>query len=157
MYPNIRVLLIIGCTLPVSSAEAERSFSGLQRIKSYLRNRMSDEQLSVETNLSNHYVKFYIYHYEYQRLLIKPITISRPSPTGYRQVANISGKTCRPSVGQQTTNCRPTVDRQSADRFFGELFFTITNIPVIPEFGWKPFPSQIYCFCSTMDMFTTMP
>ena len=41
MYPNIRVLLIIGCTLPVSSAEAERLFSGLRRIKSYLRNRMS--------------------------------------------------------------------------------------------------------------------
>ena len=46
MYPNIRVLLIIGCTLPVSSAEAERSFSDLRRIKSYLRNRMSDERLS---------------------------------------------------------------------------------------------------------------
>ena len=96
-----------------------------------------------------------------------------------RQVAYISGKTCRPSVGQLSADkrptvgrlsadrrptvgrlsadCRPTVDRQSADRFFGELFFTITNIPVIPESGWKPFPSQIYCFCSTMDMFTTMP
>ena len=46
MHPNIRVLLIIGCTLPVSSAEAERSISGLRRIKSYLRNRMSDERLS---------------------------------------------------------------------------------------------------------------
>ena len=46
MYPNISVLLIIGCTLPVSSAEAERSFSCLRRIKSYLRNRMSDERLS---------------------------------------------------------------------------------------------------------------
>ena len=46
MYPNIQILLIIGCTLPVSSAEAERSFSGLRRIKSYLRNRMSDERLS---------------------------------------------------------------------------------------------------------------
>ena len=46
MYPNIRVLLIIGCTLPVSSAEAELSFSGLRRIKLYLRNRMSDERLS---------------------------------------------------------------------------------------------------------------
>jgi len=46
MYSNIRVLLIIGCTLPVSSAEAERSFSGLRPIKSYLRNRMSDEWLS---------------------------------------------------------------------------------------------------------------
>ena len=46
MYASIRVLLIIGCTLPVSSAEAGFSFSGLQRIKSYLRNRMSDERLS---------------------------------------------------------------------------------------------------------------
>ena len=46
MYRNIRALLIIGCTLPVSSAEAERSLSGLRRIKSYLRNRMSDKRLS---------------------------------------------------------------------------------------------------------------
>ena len=30
MYPNISVLFIIGCTLPVSSAKAEHSFSGLQ-------------------------------------------------------------------------------------------------------------------------------
>ena len=45
--PQHKVLLIsIGCTLTVSSAEAERSFSGLRRIKSYLRNRMSDERLS---------------------------------------------------------------------------------------------------------------
>ena len=29
MSPNIRVLLIIGCTFPVSSAEAERSLSDL--------------------------------------------------------------------------------------------------------------------------------
>ena len=46
MYPNIRVLLIIGCTLPVSSAEAEPPFSALRRVKSYIRNRMSDERLS---------------------------------------------------------------------------------------------------------------
>ena len=46
MNPKTRVLVIIGCTVPVTSAEAERSFSGLRRIKSYLRNRMSDEQLS---------------------------------------------------------------------------------------------------------------
>ena len=37
---------IIGCTLPISSAEAERSFSGLRRIKSYLRNRMSEKRFS---------------------------------------------------------------------------------------------------------------
>ena len=45
-YPNTRVLLIIGCTLPISSAKAERSFFGLRRIKSHLRNRMSKERLS---------------------------------------------------------------------------------------------------------------
>ena len=28
VYPNIVVLLKIGCTLPVSSCEAEKSFSG---------------------------------------------------------------------------------------------------------------------------------
>ena len=59
-------------------------------------------------------------------------------PTVSRQVAYISGKTCWPSVGQlsadrqptvgrQTTNCRLTVGWLSADRFFGELFFTITD------------------------------
>ena len=30
-------------------------------------------------------------------------------------------------VGQQTANSRPTDCQQSADRFFGELFFTITK------------------------------
>ena len=37
---------VIGCTLPVSPAAAELSFFGLQRIKSYLRNRMSEKRLS---------------------------------------------------------------------------------------------------------------
>ena len=34
--------------------------------------------------------------------------------------------TCWLAVGRLSVTCRPTVDRQSADRFFGELFFTIT-------------------------------
>ena len=36
--------------------------------------------------------------------------------------------TCWLAVGRLSVTCRPTVDRQSADRFFGELFFTITQI-----------------------------
>ena len=55
-----------------------------------------------------------------------------------RLIVYVLGKPCRPSVGQQTADSRPTVgrqtadsrptdDRQSADRFFGELFFTITQ------------------------------
>ena len=37
---------VIGCTLPGSSAAAERSFSGFRRIKSSLTNRMSEKRLS---------------------------------------------------------------------------------------------------------------
>ena len=34
---------------------------------------------------------------------------------------------CWLAVGNLSANSRPTVGRQSADRFFGELFFTITD------------------------------
>ena len=34
-YRNIHCLLLIGCTLPITSAEAERTFSLLHRIKTY--------------------------------------------------------------------------------------------------------------------------
>ena len=40
-YPNILVLLKIGCTLPVSSCEAERSFFGYRRVKSFIRSSMT--------------------------------------------------------------------------------------------------------------------
>ena len=46
VYPNNFTLLTIGCTLPVSSREAERSFSGLRRIKTFLRSSMSIERLA---------------------------------------------------------------------------------------------------------------
>ena len=46
-FPNVKQLLRIGCsTLPVGSAEAERSFSAFRRLKTYLRSRMSEERLS---------------------------------------------------------------------------------------------------------------
>ena len=62
-------------------------------------------------------------------------------PTVSRLIVYVLGKTCRPFVGQQTAdrrpadgrqsaNRRPTVGQQTADRFFGELFFTITNTSV---------------------------
>lgn len=38
LYPNIHKLLTILLTLPVTSCEAERSFSTLKRVKTYLRN-----------------------------------------------------------------------------------------------------------------------
>ena len=40
MFPNIRELLRILCTLPVTSCSAERSFSGLKRIKTAMRSTM---------------------------------------------------------------------------------------------------------------------
>ena len=46
MYPNIRALLSILCTLPVTSCSAERSFSGLKRIKTALRSSMGTERLT---------------------------------------------------------------------------------------------------------------
>ena len=45
-FHNIHSLLAIGCTMPVSSAGAERSFSCLWRTKSYLRSRMSEDCLA---------------------------------------------------------------------------------------------------------------
>lgn len=46
MYPNLWTALRICLTLPVTVAEAERSFSKLKLIKSYLRSTMSQERLS---------------------------------------------------------------------------------------------------------------
>ena len=43
---NIRVLLRIFCTLPVSTCTAERAFSALKLLKNLLRNRMQDERLT---------------------------------------------------------------------------------------------------------------
>ncbi|CAK1597677.1 unnamed protein product [Parnassius mnemosyne] len=46
MYPNIRKFLCIMATLPVSVATAERSFSTLRRIKSWLRSSMVEDRLT---------------------------------------------------------------------------------------------------------------
>ena len=45
-FPNIGRLLIIGCTFPVGSSEAERSFSTFRRLKSYLRSSMYGDCLA---------------------------------------------------------------------------------------------------------------
>jgi hypothetical protein len=48
-FPNIRKLLTIFATLPVSTATAERSFSVLKLLKSSLRSRMGEERLTSLT------------------------------------------------------------------------------------------------------------
>ncbi|XP_060863216.1 52 kDa repressor of the inhibitor of the protein kinase-like [Metopolophium dirhodum] len=52
IYPNIFKLLQILVTLPVSSATNERTFSNLKRIKTYLRNSMSEGRLNGLAMLS---------------------------------------------------------------------------------------------------------
>lgn len=46
IYPNLWIALKIALTLPVTVASAERSFSKLKLIKTYLRSTMSQERLS---------------------------------------------------------------------------------------------------------------
>ena len=54
VYPNILVLLKIGCTLPVSSCETERSFSGYRRVNSFIRSSMTTERLAGLTLMHLH-------------------------------------------------------------------------------------------------------
>ena len=46
ILPNIHTILKVLSTIPVSTALAEQSFSGLLRFKTYLRSHMTDECLS---------------------------------------------------------------------------------------------------------------
>ena len=48
-------LLLIACTLPISSAEAERSFSLMKRIKTCTRSTMSEERFSDLAVIAMHY------------------------------------------------------------------------------------------------------
>ncbi|XP_073470341.1 zinc finger MYM-type protein 1-like [Aquarana catesbeiana] len=52
VYPNIYVALRVILTIPVTVASAERSFSKLKLIKTYLRSTMSQERLSALAVLS---------------------------------------------------------------------------------------------------------
>lgn len=51
-FPNISIALRIILTIPITSASAERSFSKLKLIKTYLRNTMSQKRLSELAMLS---------------------------------------------------------------------------------------------------------
>lgn len=54
LFPNVKVLLTILCTLPVTSCSAERSFSALKRIKTPLRTTMGNIRLSALALLTIH-------------------------------------------------------------------------------------------------------
>lgn len=53
-YPNVYRLLLIFCTIPVSTATPERSFSTLKRIRTYLRNSTSQNRLNGLAMMSVH-------------------------------------------------------------------------------------------------------
>lgn len=55
IFPNIRQLLKILCVLPVTIATAERSFSTLRSLKTYLRNTMSETRLNGLALQNIHY------------------------------------------------------------------------------------------------------
>ena len=46
MFPNLRILLQIFGTLPVTTATAERTFSVLRLLKTFLRSTMGEERLN---------------------------------------------------------------------------------------------------------------
>ena len=54
-FPNIHCLLMIACTLPITSAEAERSFSLLRRMKTYTRSTLAEEHFSDLAVIAMHY------------------------------------------------------------------------------------------------------
>lgn len=59
IFPTVRKLLKIFVTLPVTTSSNERSFSTLKRLKSYLRNTMSEDRLNGLA-LLNIYRNFHI-------------------------------------------------------------------------------------------------
>jgi hypothetical protein len=54
-FPNLYTLLQIACILPVTSCEAERSFSALRRSKTCLRSCMSEDRLAALVLMNYHY------------------------------------------------------------------------------------------------------
>lgn len=46
MYPYVEITLRIFLSYPISNSSAERSFSVLKRVKSYLRSKTTDERLN---------------------------------------------------------------------------------------------------------------
>lgn len=56
-FPRIKRLLKILCTIPITTCTSERTFSTLRRLKTYLRNTMSNECLNGLALLNTSHVK----------------------------------------------------------------------------------------------------
>ena len=46
LFPNLSTLLRLICTIPITSCEAERTFSALRRMKTFLRTTMKEDRLN---------------------------------------------------------------------------------------------------------------
>jgi hypothetical protein len=55
IFQDIKTLLHKDCTLPVTSNEAERSFYGLRRIKSYMRPTVNEDRLAALAFMHMHH------------------------------------------------------------------------------------------------------
>ena len=53
-FPNLFVLLKIACTFPITSAECERSFSAMRRLRTWLRASMKMERLDSVVIMNVH-------------------------------------------------------------------------------------------------------
>lgn len=51
-FPDLRLLLQLALTVPVANVAAERSFSCMRRIRTYIRSTMKEDRLSGLANLS---------------------------------------------------------------------------------------------------------
>ena len=54
LFPNIFTVLKVLLVMPVSTATPERTFSCLRRLKTYLRNNMTDERMSALALMNLH-------------------------------------------------------------------------------------------------------
>ena len=55
LFPNVHHLLQLGCVLPVTSCEVERSFSAFCKVKTVFRSCMGEERLSFLCLMHIHY------------------------------------------------------------------------------------------------------
>ena len=58
MFPNLAKLAAVGLVVPMSTADCERGFSTLSRIKNDLRNRLSCKVLNATSSLLNEHVVY---------------------------------------------------------------------------------------------------
>ncbi|XP_008190126.1 zinc finger MYM-type protein 1-like [Acyrthosiphon pisum] len=79
-YPNIKRLLILFATIPVTTCTSERSFSSLKRIKTYLRSTMGENRLNGLALLNIH-----------PEIIIKPEEVVNTYANKHPRRKNIEG------------------------------------------------------------------